>query len=180
MKRKFIITFLILSLTGSMFAAGAPKGKNKIGLSLGLPTGVSYSRQLTPLVELDLSAGYDLGIVYHSEEHYRYTWTISQFNFRIAPLFRCWEGGLGSSLYGKLSVGPSVGIGIGTYFITISTLKIGAPVRFDLDFNNIPLNLFCELSLLGVQVSFANFEGGGVHAFPFYYGSFALGVRFRF
>ncbi|MEL3908031.1 MAG: hypothetical protein P1P64_03320 [Treponemataceae bacterium] len=196
--RKFCVgVLMVVTLCTGVFAQTAEK--NKIGGTIGLPFGLSYSRKLSDLIEFDLLAGIDMGRLKYEYSATSYNpdgSVASEYSFsgstlgvglstRLAPLFRAWEGSLGK-MNGKFSLGPAF-----SFFFAhdvVSWFNIGmfggiilsAPMRFELDFSN-PFNLFFELTPVGVQVSFKKFDDVDYTAkSAHYYARGCIGLRYRF
>ncbi|EFW39305.1 hypothetical protein DWQ65_12175 [Treponema phagedenis] len=66
--KKFVVSWMFaLAIVGSVFAQSIPK--NKIGAYVGLPFGVSYSRQVSDLVELDFLGAFDIADLKYNIEY---------------------------------------------------------------------------------------------------------------
>lgn len=88
---EILFALLVAALfCGSVFAL--PSKKNMISAVIGLPLGLSYSRQLTDLIELDFLAGLDVAMLKY--ELSGENWSVSGetagvvLSVRVAPLFR--------------------------------------------------------------------------------------------
>ena len=197
-KIMFAAVFAALIISGASAASkssksAAPKEKNKIGGYVGWPIGVSYSRQITPLVQLDAVVGMDSFYLKDSISAYGMSWPVTSagvsFFTRLAPLFRCWEGPLWTGAYGKVSVGPALGGVVGASYLslagysnkdkeTVGGFTVSAPARFEVDFK-FPLNIFAEVDIIGVQAAFAHYEDYSFKSVT-YYARGGIGARYRF
>ncbi len=197
-KIMFAAVFAALIISGASAASkssksAAPKEKNKIGGYVGWPIGVSYSRQITPLVQLDAVVGMNSFYLQDSIRVYGTSWPVTSggvsFFTRLAPLFRCWEGPLWTGAYGKVSVGPALGGFVGSSYLssagfstqdkkTVGGFTVSAPARFEVDFK-FPLNIFAEVDIIGVQAAFAHYEDYSFKSVT-YYARGGIGARYRF
>ncbi len=197
-KIMFAAVFAALIISGASAASkssksAAPKEKNKIGGYVGWPIGVSYSRQITPLVQLDAVVGMDSFYLKDSISVHGVSWPVASagvsFFTRLAPLFRCWEGPLWTGAYGKVSVGPALGGFVGASYLslprypskdkeTVGGFTVSAPARFEVDFK-FPLNIFAEVDIIGVQAAFAHYEDYSFKSVT-YYARGGIGARYRF
>ena len=197
-KIMFAAVFAALIISGAYAASkssksAAPKEKNKIGGYVGWPIGVSYSRQITPLVQLDAVVGMNSFYLQDSISVSGVSWPVTSggvsFFTRLAPLFRCWEGPLWTGAYGKVSVGPALGGFVGASYLyttgfsntdkkTVGGFTVSAPARFEVDFK-FPLNIFAEVDIIGVQAAFAHYEDYSFKSAT-YYARGGIGARYRF
>lgn len=197
-KIMFAAVFAALIISGASAASkssksAAPKEKNKIGGYVGWPIGVSYSRQITPLVQLDAVVGMNSFYLQDSISAYGKSLPVTSagvsFFTRLAPLFRCWEGPLWTGAYGKVSVGPALGGFVGASYLslagypnkdkeTVGGFTVSAPARFEVDFK-FPLNIFAEVDIIGFQAAFARYEDNSFKSVT-YYSRGGIGARYRF
>lgn len=197
-KIMFAAVFAALIISGASAASkssksAAPKEKNKIGGYVGWPIGVSYSRQITPLVQLDAVVGMDSYFLNAQINAHGTSWPVTStgvgFFTRLSPLFRCWEGPLWPGAYGKVSVGPALGGFVGASYLslprypskdkeTVGGFTVSAPARFEVDFK-FPLNIFAEVDIIGVQAAFARYKDDSVKSAT-YYARGGIGARYRF
>lgn len=178
MKKFFAMIVFSALLVGSVFA----EPKNKIGVALGWPSGINYSRQVSDLIEVDLVAGfyYMLGPL---------------LDVRVSPLFKIWNGPVGT-VNGKFSLGSGFGLSIGSmnydyvdanghlvYNKTaIGGFNISLPLRFEFQFN-VPFNLYLEATPIGVATIMyteKNYNGNFFRPYWYYYWGAALGLRYSF
>lgn len=191
-KIMFAAVFAALIISGASAASkssksAAPKEKNKIGGYVGWPIGVSYSRQITPLVQLDAVVGMNSFYLQDSISVSGKSLPVASagvsFFTRLAPLFRCWEGPLWTGAYGKVSVGPALGGFVGASYLykdkeTVGGFTVSAPARFEVDFK-FPLNIFAEVDIIGFQAAFARYKDDSVKSAT-YYARGGIGARYRF
>ena len=193
--KKFVFSCLLaFAIVGSVFAQSIPK--NKIGAYLGLPLGVSYSRQVSDLVELDFLVAFDIAdLKYDIEFENQYGkkgWEEGYvrgygLTIRFAPLFRAWEGVLGK-FASKFSLGPALGVSVvvdGDFFGSIGAFggfNISLPLRFEMNFTD-TFNFFTELVPVGVSASFKKFSedyGNASAKSAHYYARGGIGLRYSF
>lgn len=197
-KIMFAAVFAALIISGASAASkssksAAPKEKNKIGGYVGWPIGISYSRQISPLLQLDAVVGMDSYFLNAQINAHGTSWPVTStgvgFFTRLSPLFRCWEGPLWPGAYGKVSVGPGLGFFVGSSYLptagfssrsreTVGGFNISVPARFEVDFK-FPLNIFAEVDIIGVQAAFAHYEDYSVKSAT-YYARGGIGARYRF
>ncbi len=199
MKKIMCVAVLAALLVSNVSAASkssksaAPKEKNKIGGYVGWPIGVSYSRQISPLIQLDAVVGMDSYFLNARINAYGTSWPVTStgvgFFTRLSPLFRCWEGPLWPGAYGKVSVGPALGGFVGASYLslagysnkdkeTVGGFTVSAPARFEVDFK-FPLNIFAEVDIIGVQAAFAHVDDYSLKGAT-YYARGGVGARYRF
>lgn len=169
----FMKKFILLALFASVLAtsAFAASEKNKLGFYLGLPSGISYTRDLGKSADFDVLAGFDF---LRTKDFHVYGYGL---HARFAPLFKLWSGNLGSIMTGTFSLGPGFGFQLGGDSGTLVVgYSISLPIRFELDFK-IPFSLFFETAP-GFSHTFVIRSGSG-HVPAFYLGG-GLGLRFRF
>ena len=192
MKKIMCVAVLAALLVSNVSAASkssksaASKEKNKIGGYVGWPIGVSYSRQISPLIQLDAVVGMDSYFLNARINAYGGSLPVIGVGFftRLSPLFRCWEGPLWSGAYGKVSVGPGLGFFVGSSYLsslsreTVGGFNISVPARFEVDFK-FPLNVFAELDIIGVQAAFSHVGDYSLKGAT-YYARGGVGARYRF
>lgn len=201
MKKIMCVAVLAALLVSNVSAASkssksaAPKEKNKIGGYVGWPIGVSYSRQISPLIQLDAVVGMDSYFLNARINANGTSWPVTStgvgFFTRLSPLFRCWEGPLWPGAYGKVSVGPALGGFVGASYLyttafsatatdrkTVGGFSVSAPARFEVDFK-FPLNIFAEVDIIGVQAAFSHVDDYSLKGAT-YYARGGVGARYRF
>lgn len=167
--RKYLILFLLMTvITGSLFSEEGGKnhkyedkeirqinlstedleGRAKAGLALGYPFGVTFGYKLANYMELNVFAG----------SHF------DDFSLGTNLLFTVVDISIKEEVF-PLSVGPAVYFNIGDEF----NMALGASARGEYTFDEIPLNLYLEIT---PGFSFIN-------DFDFYIAS-SLGIRYVF
>ena len=192
--KKFVVSWMFaLAIVGSVIAQSIPK--NKIGAYLGLPLGVSYSHQVSDLVELDFLGAFDIADLKYDikfENQYGEGWENGDvlgvgLTIRFAPLFRAWEGMLGK-FASKFSLGPAFGVSVvkdTMIFPNLGTFggfNISLPLRFEMNFTD-AFNFFAELVPVGVSASFKKFSdeyGNASAKSAHYYARGGIGLRYSF
>jgi hypothetical protein len=104
-----------------------PDGRAKIGLLMGLPSGVTFGYRLSNWFELNLTAGYNFLF-----EQSAVISTNALFTLVNIPV--------GENQMMPLSLGPQVNFFLGSDFV----METVADLRLEYTFPNIPLNLFGE------------------------------------
>lgn len=182
MKRKVLAAVMVLTLAAGMFAEGE-KGKtsekkekkNKLstvlnfeggsflgnpGMPLGYGGAFSYSREITPLIELDVEVGGGLYV------------PGGMLFMRVAPLFKCWEKDLNENVDLKLFVGPAVRGGV----VGGGRLGVRVPVRLEVNLKKKPISEFIEIEPVGFDVRFMK----GVDPLYMYTFGMSCGTSWRF
>ncbi len=166
MKKYLTLTFCIIFLFSAMIVSAGSNGnggKDKIGVALGWPSGLSYSHEFNHIVEIDLTAfTYYTGIGFH-----------------LGPLFTVYDPKIPE--FGNQRCPLSIGAVLGGYLNFFNGFKFGSfniliPLRWEMNFSSVPaFNVAIDLAPLGFS---GRFNGNGAFT-PNWRGRFFVALRYR-
>jgi hypothetical protein len=145
---RLVVLFVVLSFA----PARADTGQFGLGLIVGQPTGITGAYELSDHTALDAA----LGLGFFNDRNF---YAHLEFDYYLPTLIR-WE-----------PADLSAYVGIGGFFIAHNDPGFGAraPFGLSLDFNNAPIQVFLEASLLLLIVPDSALDVRGALGFRYYF-----------